>query len=80
MQARTMKALDQMLAYGMEGMKYVLYTRGVFKTYAARKPKDLGFTATAAIVAGGVSAQPLDDAGKKALGNMVGSLKPYLRA
>ena len=80
MQARTMKALDQMLAYGMEGMKYVLYERGVFKTYAARKAKDLGFTATAAIVAGGVSARPLDDAGKKALGDMLVSLKPYLTA
>jgi dihydrodipicolinate synthase/N-acetylneuraminate lyase len=80
MQARTMKALDQMLAYGMEGMKYVLYERGVFKTYSARKAKDLGFTATAAIVAGGVSARPLDDTGKKALGDMLVSLKPYLTA
>jgi 2-keto-3-deoxy-L-arabinonate dehydratase len=79
MQARTMKALDQMLMYGMEGMKYVLYARGVFKTYSARKAKDLGFTATAAIVSGGVSAQPLDDVGKNVLGNMVDSLKPFFR-
>jgi 4-hydroxy-tetrahydrodipicolinate synthase len=81
MHQRTLTALNQMLDYGMEGMKYVLYVRGVFKTYSARKPKNQSFTSAASIVAGGKpSVLPLDEKGRKALDAMVDSLKPYLRA
>ena len=81
MHTRTIAALDQMLDYGMEGMKYILCARGVFKTYAARKPKGQGFASAAAIVSGGrTSVLPVDDKGKKALDEMVQSLKPYFRA
>jgi dihydrodipicolinate synthase/N-acetylneuraminate lyase len=81
MHQRTLTALNQMLDYGMEGMKYVLHVRGVFKSYAARKPKTQSFTSAASIVAGGKpAALPVDDKGRKALDEMVQSLKPYLLA
>jgi 4-hydroxy-tetrahydrodipicolinate synthase len=77
----TLAALSQMLDYGMEGMKYVLHVRGVFTTYAARKPKTQSFTSAAAIVAGGKpAALPVDEKGRKALDEMVQSLKPFLKA
>jgi len=81
MHARTIPALDMMLDYGMEGMKYILCARGVFKTYGARKPKDQGFASAAAIVSGGrTTTLPMDDKGRKALDDLVQSLKPYFRA
>ena len=81
MHARTIPALDILLDHGMEGMKYVLFARGVFKTYGARKPKSTGFASAAAIVSGGrATTKPVDATGRKTLDDMILSLKPYFRA
>jgi 4-hydroxy-tetrahydrodipicolinate synthase len=81
MHARTLPALDLMLDYGMEGMKYILVARGVFKTFAARKPRDQGFASAATIVSGGrTTVLPVDDKGRKTIDAMLQSLKPYFRA
>ena len=80
MQERTLAALTPMLRYGLEGMKYVLIQRGVFKTYRARPRVTTNFAAVGAIATGGSNARPLDDAGKAELNQMLTSLKPYLRA
>ena len=42
--ARTIKALDTMLRYGMEGMKYVLMARGGFATCSVRTQATRGFS------------------------------------
>ncbi|HWA09025.1 MAG TPA: dihydrodipicolinate synthase family protein [Opitutaceae bacterium] len=76
---RTLDALNTMLRYGTEGMKYVLVARGVFSTYSARKPPPGAFT-TSAKAATGAKAQPLDEEGRKTLQALVQSLKPSLRA
>ena len=81
MHARTLPALDKMLDYGMEGMKYILCARGVFKTYGVRKPRDQGFASAATIVSGGrTTVLPVDDKGRRDIDSMLQSLKPYFRA
>lgn len=77
---RTLDALNTMLRYGTEGMKYVLVARGVFTTSSARKPAPRGFANSQKLATGGSKSQPLDDAGKKTLQTLVESLKPYLKA
>ncbi len=79
MQKRTLDGLNVMLKFGQEGMKFVLCERGVFKTYSARPtPRDL--SASAAVARGGSNTAKLDDAGKRAIRDMLQSLKPYLKA
>jgi dihydrodipicolinate synthase/N-acetylneuraminate lyase len=82
MHARTLLLLTELGIYsGMEPFKYILYLRGVFKNYAARKLSTEGFTAAAkAAAAGSGPARSLDEAGKKALRETVDYLKPYFRA
>jgi 4-hydroxy-tetrahydrodipicolinate synthase len=83
-QARTLAALDPMLRYGQEGMKYVLEVRGVFTTHGARTPppvanaamKDAAKMATS----GGAKTKPLDAEGRAELQKLVASLKPHLKA
>lgn len=77
--ARTLAALNTMLRYGTEGMKYVLMARGVFSTYSARTPTARGSTEAAKAATGGSKTQPLDEAGKKTLQALVDSLKPYFK-
>jgi 4-hydroxy-tetrahydrodipicolinate synthase len=78
--ARTLQALEVMLRYGTEGMKYVLLARGVFNTYAARPPVAGSFSKSAKLAVGTKPIQPLDEEGKKTLQALVASLKPYLKA
>jgi len=52
-------------AYGIESLKYLLYLRGVFPSYRVRA-KD--------------AAVPLDESGKKTLGEMLQFVKPFLKA
>jgi len=80
--ARTLEALAVMLRYGMEGMKYVLVSRGVFTTYGSRRPANQGPFAAANKIAtgGGKGSRSLDDEGRKALDAMIASLKPHLKA
>ncbi len=81
MHARTLLLLTEMGIYGTEAMKYILYLRGVFKTYGVRRIETQGFAAAAkAATAGSGPARPLDDAGKRALKETVDYLKPYFRA
>ena len=51
-----------------EGMKYILYLRGVFKTYHSRR------------AGGGRSAARLDEAGQQVLRTLLDLMKPRLRA
>jgi 4-hydroxy-tetrahydrodipicolinate synthase len=79
--ARTMQALEVMLRYGTEGMKYFLVARGVFTTHAARRPAAQGgFAAANKMATGGKGARPIDDAGKKAIAELLVALKPHLKA
>jgi dihydrodipicolinate synthase/N-acetylneuraminate lyase len=81
MHARTLLLLTEMGIYsGTEPMKYILYLRGVFKNYAARKAPAQGFAAAAkaAAASSGIT-RPLDEAGKRALKETVDYLRPYFR-
>lgn len=78
--ARTLAALDPMLRYGMEGMKYVLEARGVFTTHAARTPPASSFKAATKMATGGSKTRPLDDDGCKELRTLIESLRPHLKA
>jgi len=82
MHGRTLLLLTQAGIYsGIEPFKYILYLRGVFKDYAARKVSTTGFAAaTKAAAAGSGPGRPLDEAGKQALKEVVDYLKPYFRA
>jgi 4-hydroxy-tetrahydrodipicolinate synthase len=81
MHARTLLLLTEMGIYGTDAMKYILYLRGVFKTYNVRKMPTEGFAAaTKAATAGSGVVRVLDDAGKQALKQTVDILKPYFRA
>ena len=77
---RTLAMLADMFLYGIEGMKYILCLRGVFKNYTVRDvPVAKGFEGAAKIVSGDNTA-PLDEAARKALAETLHAMKPYLRA
>jgi dihydrodipicolinate synthase/N-acetylneuraminate lyase len=78
--ARTLEALNVMLRYGTEGLKYVLCARGIFTTSKVRTVAKPNFTAATKIATGGTVVQPLDEAGRKTLDALVASLRPYFRA
>lgn len=68
-----------------EGMKYILYLRGVFKTYQLRGRGTRAApaaTPSAAALASGVMGNrtPLDDTAKQVLREILALMKPYLRA
>jgi len=68
-----------------EGVKYILYLRGVFKTDQLRGPRPRPAPAgapSAAVLASGVvgSRAPLDDTAKQVLREILALMKPYLRA
>jgi 4-hydroxy-tetrahydrodipicolinate synthase len=52
-------------AYGIESLKYILYLRGVFRTWRTREKEP---------------ASRLDETGKRVLGEILELLKPWLRA
>jgi hypothetical protein len=61
-----------------EGMKYILYLRGVFKTYSLR---DRAPAKGLPSVGGGLrNGTPLDETGKQVLRELLNLMKPYLRA
>jgi dihydrodipicolinate synthase/N-acetylneuraminate lyase len=82
MHGRTLLLLTEAGIYsGTEPFKYILYLRGVFKTYGARKASTPGFAAAAkAAAAGNGPDRPLNEAGKQAIKETVDYLKPYFRA
>lgn len=61
---KTLLFIPEMQAYGVPGLKYILYLRGVFPGYAVRTKE---------------AAAPLDASGKAALGEMLEFVKPWLR-
>lgn len=85
MHAKTLLCLTEAGVQGPESMKYILYLRGVFKTYRSRPAarRKGGFSQAAKIAAGGAEAASpahLDGAAKKALEQTLDFVKPYLRA
>ena len=81
MHSRTLLILTEMLSHGPESVKYVLYLRGVFKTYGLRTRQSPGFSSAAQLAAGSNQTDMrLDDEGKQALRETLDYLKPYLRA
>jgi dihydrodipicolinate synthase/N-acetylneuraminate lyase len=81
MHARTLLLLTEAGVYSVtEPFKYILFLRGVFKTYGVRKVSTQGFAAaTKAAAAGSGPDRPLDEAGKQSLKEVVDYLKPYFR-
>lgn len=63
MHARTLLVLTDMGLYGFEGLKYPLVVRGVFGTWKVRKKDEARLT----------------EEGKRALGEALGFVKPWLR-
>lgn len=65
-----------------EGMKYILYLRGVFKTYNLRTyAPATGVSSTVIHSGGGLgNGTPLDETGKQVLRELLDLMKPYLRA
>jgi 4-hydroxy-tetrahydrodipicolinate synthase len=64
---------------GIDTLKYILYLRGVFKTYGIRRERNRA-SADAAKVAAGGGDGGLSDTGKQVLREMMGALKPWLKA
>jgi hypothetical protein len=70
-----------MLSHGPESVKYILYLRGVFKTYGLRTREAPGFSSAAKVAAGSDQTDMhLDEEGKQALRDTLDYLKPYLKA
>jgi dihydrodipicolinate synthase/N-acetylneuraminate lyase len=81
MQARTLLILTEMLSHGPESMKYILYLRGVFKTYGVRRQREASLSSAAKLATGSNETdRHLDDEGKQALRETLDYLKPYLRS
>lgn len=81
MQGRTLLILTEMLSHGPESMKYILYLRGVFKTYGVRNSQAPNLSSAAKLATGSDETEMhLDDEGKQALRQTLDFLKPYLRA
>jgi 4-hydroxy-tetrahydrodipicolinate synthase len=81
MHGRTLLIITEVVSHGPEAMKYILYLRGVFKTYGVRRPQATGFSSAAKLVArSDQTGTHLDDEGKQALRDTLDYLKPYLKA
>jgi dihydrodipicolinate synthase/N-acetylneuraminate lyase len=68
MHGKTLLILTEVDVYGFESLKYILYLRGVFKAYGARR------------LAGAAPVSPLSEEGKRGIRDALDYLKPYLRA
>jgi 4-hydroxy-tetrahydrodipicolinate synthase len=81
MHGRTLLMITEGVSHGPEAMKYILYLRGVFKTYGVRKQQGPSFSSAVKLAAGSAETEThLDDEGKQALRETLDYLKPYLRA
>ena len=65
-----------------EGMKYILYLRGVFRTYGLRQRAPASTVSAAKIPSTGAlrTGTPLDATGKRVLRELLDLMKPYLKA
>jgi dihydrodipicolinate synthase/N-acetylneuraminate lyase len=76
--------INEIGAYGLESMKYILCVRGVFKTYKTREQpaRDHKSGASASNLASGAAASSadLDETSKQVLRELLQLMKPRLRA
>ena len=77
--AKAAMIINEVGAYGIESLKYILCLRGVFKTYHTRETKRSGPRQAESLAGLGARAR-LDDEGKQLLREMLDFVKPYLRA
>jgi 4-hydroxy-tetrahydrodipicolinate synthase len=68
MHGKTLLILTEVDINGFEALKYILFLRGIFKTYRVRKP------------AGAEADHPLSEDGKRSIRDMLDYLTPCLRA
>jgi hypothetical protein len=62
-------------------MKYILYLRGVFRTYQLRDRPPADAALPSAPTSGGLgNGTPLDETGKRVLRELLDLMKPYLKA
>jgi len=72
--------VTEVQVYGIESLKYILYLRGVFKTYHVRPPGASG-PAAGLLNAGGLGGRgALDDEARRLLREMVEVARPWFRA
>ena len=73
--------INEIGAYGMASMKYILCLRGVFKTYRTREAERAAAPSAAALAAGSASSRgELDESAQRVLREMMDLMKPYFRA
>jgi dihydrodipicolinate synthase/N-acetylneuraminate lyase len=74
--------INEIGAYGLESMKYILCLRGVFKTYRTReRHAEAAVSSGAALASGaGATSAHLDEEGKRVLRNLLDAMKPCFRA
>ena len=67
--------ITEVQVYGIESLKYILFLRGVFKTYTVRRT-----TGDPPAASGLQTRAQLDDEGKQVLEEILEYVRPYLRA
>lgn len=76
--------INEIGAYGAESLKYILFLRGVFKTYRMREQLATGSGAApsvAELASGSASSRAqLDETAKQVLRELLDLMKPYLKA
>ena len=76
--------INEIGAYGLESMKYILCERGVFKTYATREQPaqdhKSGPAASALATGAGASSAALDETSRKVFRDLLAAVKPRLKA
>lgn len=72
---RVSMLISEVSVYGIESLKYILELRGVFKTHHTREKTNNAQSAPSIGLGG-----RLDESGKEALRQMMGFVKPWLRA
>jgi len=79
---QTLLFVTEVQVYGIESLKYILYLRGVFKTYGVRRnPGPGGAPGPALLAAGGLESRArLDEAARNVLKEMVEFARPHFRA
>lgn len=73
--------INEIGAYGLESMKYILCLRGVFKTYRTRETEKIAAPSAASLASGNVNSRAsLDEESKRVLRKILDLMKTSLRA
>jgi dihydrodipicolinate synthase/N-acetylneuraminate lyase len=73
--------INEIGAYGLESMKYILCLRGVFKTYRTREAAQSSAPSGVSLASGSVASRAsLDEEAKRVLREILDLMKPSLRA